>query len=139
MPEKTYNAHGFTLIELMVTMAVMAIAWPLYEAQVMKQRRAEAVSALMRISNELSDRYSDNMNTTGYTTYTVSAGITNSLRYYAVSPAPTLAASTYSVTLTPIGVQTADTECANFTITNTGLKSVSGTAAATPAICWGSN
>lgn len=136
------TARGFTLIEAMVVVAVIgiitAIAWPIYQAQSMKQRRTEAIGALMRISNELSAYHSDHIDDgLGYSGYSVSAGISGGLRYYSVN-APVLAASTYTVTLTPIGVQATDTECANFTLTETGKKGNTGTASSA-ATCWSSN
>ncbi|MBS3745013.1 MAG: prepilin-type N-terminal cleavage/methylation domain-containing protein, partial [Wenzhouxiangellaceae bacterium] len=44
------NTRGFTLIELMITVAILAIlvgiALPAYQNQVQKARRADAVSGL---------------------------------------------------------------------------------------------
>ena len=45
--------HGFTLVELCVTLAITclltAIAWPALQSQLQRSRRADAVAALMRL------------------------------------------------------------------------------------------
>lgn len=51
------KSRGFTLIELMVTIAIlaiiMAVAVPAYQNQVEKARRADAVSSLMETAQQL--------------------------------------------------------------------------------------
>lgn len=128
---------GFTLIEAMVVLAVMgiiaAIAWPQYQAQLRKQRRAEAVAALTRIDRELATYFSDN---TFYTNYTINANISGGLRYYTASVnIPN--ASSYTISLAPTGDQVNDTECGTLTLTNIGVKGKSGSGSV--AACWSGN
>ncbi len=46
-------ARGFTLVELCVVLALaglmVAVAWPSYQSQLQRGRRADAVAALMRV------------------------------------------------------------------------------------------
>lgn len=129
-------ARGFTLIEVMVVIGVIsilaAIAWPMYEEQSIKNRRADAVIALTRISNELNKYYSDNE---GYTGYTVSAAVNNGLKNYAITLTQ-LSASQFTVTATPTGAQVADTDCTTLTINHLGQKGYTGSAPSA-ARCWG--
>jgi type IV pilus assembly protein PilE len=132
------HSHGLTLIEMMVVVAIIGIlagiAWPLFDAQQMKSRRAEAVSAATRINSEITNFFSDNF---VYTGYTINATITGGLKYYTAAVViPT--ASTYTITLTPTGVQAADAECQNYTLDNVGRKANTGTSTSV-ANCWGAN
>lgn len=65
----TYSGRrqpGFTLIELMVTVAVIAviaaIAFPSYQEQVRKTRRADAQAGLMELSNYMERLFTENGN-----------------------------------------------------------------------------
>lgn len=70
--------HGFTLIELMITVAIVAllasIAYPAYTDSVLKGRRAEARTALVELMQQ-QERYMTQRNT--YLAFTNSAGTTN--------------------------------------------------------------
>jgi len=50
---RTRRSPGFTLVELCVVLAVAgvlaSIAWPSYQAQLQRSRRADAVAALLRL------------------------------------------------------------------------------------------
>ena len=131
------TARGFTLIEVMIVVGVIsvlaAIAWPMYESQSMKHRRADAVIALTRISNELNKYFSDNET---YVDYTVSASVTNALKNYTID-LTVLTANTFTVTATPTGAQAGDADCTTLTINHLGQKGYTG-AAPSAARCWGS-
>lgn len=131
------SIKGFTLIEVMVVVAIVAIiagvAWPLYTEQTIKNRRTEAVMALSRISNELQDHFSDNER---YTGYVVRPSITASLSSYTID-FPELTDSTYLVTLTPTGPQVADDDCGELSMNHRGQKFYTGSAP-TAARCFGS-
>ncbi len=141
---KKRTCSGFTLIELMIVVAIIgilaAIALPSYQNHVMRTRRAEAKIALMDCSARMERFFAEN-NT--YNTATIAAGnaITDLLPndqttegWYTVSISAQNGTS-YTLQAAPNGTQAAnDTECANFTLNNLGARGVSGTGNAQD--CW---
>ena len=147
MNPRRLKHSGFTLIELMVTVAIVsllaAVAFPSYQEQVRKGKRAEGKARLSQAAQLLERSYSDNNTyvvaagfptlfglTAATTVYSGSNNETNSP--YVVTIAAT--ASTYTLTATPAGAQVGDTKCGNLSLTNTGLKGITGTGAVTD--CW---
>jgi type IV pilus assembly protein PilE len=139
------SAHeGFTLIELMITVAIVAIlatiAATSYTSQVQKSRRTDARSALLDLAGReeklfsTTNAYTNSLATLGYSSAIVGSA------YYTVAvvspdPAqPALGASSYSITATPINSQLGDTQCATMSVNQTGLQSAGP---ATAATCWG--
>jgi type IV pilus assembly protein PilE len=128
-------SSGFTLIELMIAVAVIgilaAIGYPNYTDQVRKSRRAEAQASLMSIAalqqQFLLDTrgYASNLAVLNYTTPTTVA------RYYTVSVSPALVpppvVPTFTVTAVPTGGQAIDA-CATLSVSANGAK--------TPVTCW---
>lgn len=139
---------GFSLIELMIAVAVVgilsAIAFSSYQAQTMKSRRTVARSTLLDIAGReeklfsVNNAYTQTAATLGYGAfpYTVTGG------YYTITvtvPDPNQAPvipTTYIITATPAGVQSGDTQCTTLTVNNLGVQNATGSA--TPATCWGS-
>ncbi len=126
------NQKGFTLIELMIVVAIIgilgAIALPSYQDSVRKTRRAEAQADLMELASTV-ERYFTENNT--YVAWAVPATLNQSPRTGTALYLLTVggvAATTYTLTATPQGGQAADT-CGTMTLTQTG--------ATTPAAaCW---
>jgi len=135
--------RGFTLIELMITIAVLVIlvgiGYPLYSEQVQKARRVDARSGLMRLTMAEERYYALNGS---YATQAQLANeytkIINELDYdnvggadfytFAITLNPDGVATTpdYNITATRAGTQSGasgDTDCDVFTITETGAKS----------------
>ncbi len=124
---------AFTLIELMVTVAIVgilaSIAIPSYQSSVMKSRRADAQGELLGFANTM-ERYF-----TEHSTY-VGAPANAGTAYYdlTVSTNPAVTASTYTLNATPKGTQAGD-KCGTLTLTHTGNKGFTGTGGSI-AECW---
>jgi type IV pilus assembly protein PilE len=133
-------AAGFTLAELMITVAIAAlllvVAVPSYQAQVQKSRRTEARTALLDLAGREERWFSSNNAYTnvpanlGYLSFTpVGSGYYNvAIVVVAANPAnvpPTQAG--YTITATPIGIQAKDTICSSFTVDQTGTQTFTGT------------
>lgn len=124
------KARGFTLIELMVTIAILAIiaaiAVPIYSSQVEKARRADAVSSLMDAAQQLERCFTRTSTYSGCSVPSASAD-----GHYSISA--TVAATSYDLTAAPQGSQS-DDPCGSFKLDHLGNKSVTGSADR----CWGS-
>ena len=133
MPMK--QQHGFTLIELMIVLVVIAIltaiAYPSYTNQVLKMRRGDGIAALNRVAMVMETCRSDNA------TYAGCAFPANSEDgYYTIAAAATITATAYSFIATPAGVQTRDTKCTSLTLDSLGNRGFTGTAPDADT-CWG--
>lgn len=141
------RAPGFTLIELMITVVILAIllsiAIPAYQSEMQKSRRTDAKTTLLDLSSREQRYYSVNNTFTnsaqnlGYGAAAFPMNVGSGTGDYSVSVTAPAAANppTFTITATPIGVQASDTACGSFTIDNTGNQTTSGTD--TAAACWG--
>jgi len=107
------KSKGITLIELIITVAILgiiaSIAYPSYQEQVSKTRRADAQGALLGLSNALERYYTQNntyvgasLGTTGI--FPNEAPIDGNTKYYDLSIAASTA-TTYTVQARPKGSQ----------------------------------
>lgn len=134
---------GFTLIELMIAVAVIgilaALAFPSYQEHINKSRRADAQAALVELAQFMERHYTSNGgylasgNTGAAPTLPFSkAPKDGSLEFYALSLSAATAQG-YTLQAVPKNSMSND-KCGTLTITNTGAKSQK--TGATLAECW---
>lgn len=154
---------GFTLIELMITVAIVgllaSIAYPAYTEQVAKGRRAQAKSQLLAAQQWMERFYSENYSYAANSAGTASDDSSQFGARFSTAPPPGEGAAVYDIALvTPLardtytlratrktGTAMATDKCGDFSIDSMGRRSiVAGTfntsyfAAVTDAItgCW---
>lgn len=134
---------GFTLIELMIVVAVVgilsAIAYPSYTEYVRRGHRTEARTGLLQAQLWLERAATATGN------YPAAADFPDALKTlpsgrYDVSYVPNGdPISTYGLTATPKGAQSGD-KCGDYTLSNTGLRGAKGKTAGQSGYdtdCWG--
>jgi len=135
---------GFTLIELMITVAIVAIlamiAAPAFNKQIRKSRRTEARTTLLDLAARAERLYSTTNTYWGTTQpnkllppdlgYAGGWPITTTSGYYTITLGNNATGAAFTFTATPAGAQASDTECATFSVDNTGNQT------ATDPKCW---
>ena len=136
---RKHGMRGVTLMELLVVVTIIgilvAIAYPGYQSQMQKTRRADGKAELLDQAQRL-ERCFTRFNTYAAATCPAAAalvgGVASPDQWYLVTDAAP-AANSYSLVATPQGAQTSDTQCANLTLDNRGARNATGTL---PANCW---
>jgi type IV pilus assembly protein PilE len=129
------STRGFTLIEIMIVIAiigiVMTIAAPSFTEYLKKGRRAE-VTGLLSEQAQILERFYSQKNV-----YANATGLSAGNDYYTITP--TLTDQTFLLTaVRKAGTSMATDRCGDFTINNTGVRSmVNATAGLTAKDCWG--
>ena len=156
--QRRRRIFGFTLVELMIVVGIVAIlaaiAFPLYSQQVRKSRRTDAKNAVLDLAgreerlNSTTNSYWTDTGMLGYTAalappfpappgaafgvQTVGSG------YYQITVTQPTAQTTFTVTATPLTAdQMKDTSCMAFVVDQTGKQSSTDIGGAdSTATCW---
>ena len=133
---------GFTLIELMVVVAIVGLlavlVIPSYQDSVRKARRTDAKTAVTTIA-QLMERYNTQNNSYLLATLGVCGGAAGTIPFQACSENgfyaiefSKLTVNEFVITATAQGSQAADTACPTYTINEAGVRGPTGTV----ATCW---
>ena len=123
------RAAGFTLIELMITVAIvvtlMSVALPSYQEHLRKSRRAEAQAYMMAVATRQQQFLVD---TRAYATTLTAVGVavpaSVDSAYTLAMPAPGVNPPSFTITLTPKTAQTSE-RCGTLTLDAAGTKGAS--------------
>jgi len=144
------STRGFTLIEVMITVAIVgilaAIAYPSYQSYILRSHRSEGMALLSEAAARMERYYAQNStyatatpNRLGLTSTANATTVNSANGYYSLS-LTTLTATTYSLSATPQNAQAQDTACGTLTLDSTGLRGAAGKTAtndaATVSNCW---
>jgi type IV pilus assembly protein PilE len=131
------NSEGYSLLELLITVLIVVIlssvAFGFYQDNVLASNRTEGRAALQAAAGTLekcrSLYGSYNHASCNYADFTTENNL------YQITGNGSIAASTFTLTATPVAgrPQANDGDCTTLTLTNTGIKG--GTGADTSA-CW---
>lgn len=139
---KSQRLQGFTLIEIMIVLAIIgivaAIAVPSYASYITKANRTDAMQFLLEVAGEQQRFFSENnayasaMSALGYGTEDTAGSPEG---HYTISISAPDNASSYVLSATPAdgSTQVKDDVCQVFTVDSTGAK---GNAGGSSDDCW---
>lgn len=150
------RTQGFTLIELMVAVAIVAllivIALPAYNQYVIAAKRSLARAELFKAMARQEQFFVDNKKYAATTladlgypgvTYAINShgdavAATAADRIYVIrlAAAPAATATTYTLEAVPQLKQADDTKCQTLTLSSLGFKGLTGGATGSVADCW---
>lgn len=135
--------RGFNLMELMVAVTIIgiivAVAIPSYSSYMLNTRRIAATSCVVEMAQFMERVYTTSMNyglNAGAATVLPNTSCRNDLvSFYTLSLVTT--PQTFTLTATPIGAQTKDTNCGVLTLNQAGTRTAaSSSTAAKVRECW---
>lgn len=142
------RSGGFTLMELMITVVIIAIlaaiAWPIYTKYITKTRRVAAQGCMSEYANYMERYYTTNLrydkdtagtaNTIALANLSCAGNSQTGLFYTYDLPAASLSVSTFAVTAAPQGMQASnDTKCGTLKLDQKGERTADGTDS---GACW---
>ncbi|QNP47143.1 type IV pilin protein [Diaphorobacter aerolatus] len=140
--------NGFTLVELMITVACIAIlaalAFPSYSEYMRRARRTDAKNAVLEVAGRqerfysIHNRYAKTAAELGYAALPAVVQSSGGSSYYQLSVDFIDDAKSYSVKAVPQGSQTKDLKCYTYVLAHTGAQSNvdGGGSRLTGASCW---
>lgn len=131
------RVRGFTLMEVLITMAIIAIlaaiAIPNYTAYIVRSNRSEARQQLLEAAAFLQRSFTQNNQYPNALPATMQQSPATGTARYNIAIANPGGNATFTLTATPTGTMAGDA-CGNLTVTHTGERGRSG--AAPMDICW---
>ncbi|MCG7533796.1 type IV pilin protein [Pseudoalteromonas sp. OOF1S-7] len=139
MKKTKHTELGFTLVEMMITIAILgilaSIAYPSYAEYVRRAARAEAAATLLDAANKQEQYFVDNRQ---YTNSLAALGLpaTTENNYFSLEIELGDDLNSFVIRATASGGPLADdTECTTLTINNLNIRGSTGTFTADR--CWG--
>lgn len=135
---------GFTLIELMIAVAIVgiltAVALPAYQKQILKSHRTDAKTALLDLASReerymsTNQVYASSGTVLGFSNDFPVSVPSGSAATYTLSVTLSNSNGSYTLTAAPTGNQVQDS-CGSYTLTSLGVQGVSG-GSQSAADCW---
>jgi type IV pilus assembly protein PilE len=133
---------GFTLIELMITLVVLAllttITYPYYVTFLLKSRRSDALTTLVEDQVILEHCYAQNASYKQSCTLLALFPHTSIQGFYRIN-LTNLGTTTYTLTASPIGGQTKDSSCSLMTVNQANVKTAVDSSGKLQFLCWNPN
>ena len=133
------HSHGFTLVELLIVVTIVgllsAIAYPSYRSYILKSHRADALAALSQNQAMLERCYAQNFSYSASCATLPTFPIVSPQGYYLVTLS-NQSATSFTLTASATGTQTADTQCAKLTLDQANQQLATDVTGKQQTVCW---